>query len=257
MKTISRFLTPCAGLLSALALVTFSGVATAGQVNLVQNGDFEQTATNASSQFGSLFSSQQVTDWTTGGYNFVFKSGTADTTGAVGQYGSLKLWGPGDGAANGLPASSPTGGNFIGADGAYETSAISQIITGLIKGATYNVSFWWAGAQQAGFDGLNTEQWQVSLGSQTQKTAVAQNQDKGFTGWMQQSFSFTADGASDVLSFLAIGTPSGVPPFALLDGVTMTAKVPEPATWAILLAGLAGMGGSAFRRRNTAGRTAG
>ena len=62
---------------------------------------------------------------------------------------------------------------------------------------------------------------------------------------------FTADSTTDVLSFLANGTPSGVPPFALLDGVSMNAvtSVPEPASAAMLLTGLVGLAGFVRRRR--------
>lgn len=49
------------------------------------------------------------------------------------------------------------------------------------------------------------------------------------------------------LSFLAVGTPAGVPPFSLLDGVSMVA-VPEPQTWGMLGLGL-GLVGFAARRR--------
>ena len=74
-------------------------------------------------------------------------------------------------------------------------------------GETYAVTFEWAGAQQEGFDGLNTEQLEVSLGSQNQFTTVYDNAIHGFSGWMPQTFYFTADATSEVLSFLAIGTP--------------------------------------------------
>ncbi len=47
---------------------------------------------------------------------------------------------------------------------------------------------------------------------------------------------FTASGASDLLSFLAVGTPTGEPPFSLLDGVD--AEVPEPSS-VLLIAGVA------------------
>ena len=50
-------------------------------------------------------------------------------------------------------------------------------------------------------------------------------------------FTYTATAASEVLSFLATGTPSGVPPFALLDGVTLN-SVPEPGSLALLGIGL-------------------
>ena len=64
---------------------------------------------------------------------------------------------------------------------------------------------------------------------------------------MKQSFTFTATGPSEVLRFIAHGTPSGVPPFSLLDGVSMTAAVPEPATWAMMVLGF-GVIGRAMRR---------
>jgi hypothetical protein len=70
----------------------------------------------------------------------------------------------------------------------------------------------------------------------------------GFTGWTHTTFTFTADGFSEVLSFPAAGTPNGEPPFSLLDGVTMTA-VPEPASMAIMGSSLAALG---FIRRRRA-----
>ncbi len=107
---------------------------------------------------GRNYPSQQVTGWTTSDYNFVFQSGTADSSGATGQYGKLQLWVPNNGSANGLPASSPAGGNFIAADGDYIVAPISQTLNGLSPGQTIAVSFYWAGAQQYGFTGPTTEQ---------------------------------------------------------------------------------------------------
>ncbi len=152
-------------LLPAIALVALSGAAHAGP-NLVLNGDFEQTSQPGSFEFGSRYPSQQLTDWTTDGYNFVFQPGTADTTGAVGEYGALKLWGPADGSSNGLATTSPAGGNFVAADGAFAVGPISQTISGLTPGVSTAVSFYWAGAQQFGYNGPTTEQWQVQLGSE-------------------------------------------------------------------------------------------
>ena len=111
-------------------------------------------------------------------------------------------------------------------------------------------TFYWAGAQQQNFDGITTEQWQVSLGSEIQSTAVVTNVRDGFTGWVQQTFTFTPTAATEVLAFLAVGTPDGKPPFSLLDGVSLQQDtVPEPATWALMVAGL-GMTGLAVRRRS-------
>ena len=220
---------------AGLAAMALAALAISARADLVTNGSFEET-TNGSGEFDSFTT---PTGWASTGYNFIFASGTADTTGSyTPQYTEyLTLWGPNDGSVNGLPASSPDGGNFVAADGAFETGAISQTINGLSSGDTYAVGFWWAGAQQKGFNGVNTEQWKVGFGGQSQSTAVANNASNGFTGWMYQTFDFTADNTSDILSFLAIGTPNGVPPFSLLDGVSVNA-VPEPGSAAPILIGL-------------------
>jgi hypothetical protein len=247
------------GFSAAMALSTLAISARAD--DLVINGSFEvtnscNTSLGADSCVGSngqLGYNIIATGWTTTGYNFIFASGTADNGGANGQYGALQLWGPNDGSSNGLPASSPDGGNFVGADGAYDVGAIQQTINGLTAGNSYTVGFWWAGAQQYNYTGINTEQFQVSLGSQTQSTAVLTNASQGFTGWQYQTFTFIADNTSDVLSFLAVGTPSGQPPFSLLDGVTLYASVPEPSSWILVLSvlGLAG-GLRCFRSKKLA-----
>ncbi len=261
----------------SLAMTT-SGGAKAGP-NLVLNGSFTDISqdpnayTPGSGQIvNPYFTTAQgavtVSDWTSTGYNFLFASGAADTTGGIGQYGfqhdtplPLYLWGPNDGAPvyNTLPASSPDGGNYIAANGDSNFSgAIQQTISGLNVGTTYTVGFWWAGAQQKGYYGDTSEQWQVSFGGQTQLTPSLPNLTQGFTGWVYQTLTFQADSTSDVLSFLSIGMPGGVPPFALLDGVTVEspgglgpeggppAASPEPSTMVIIGTGL--IGASALRR---------
>ena len=256
---------------AALALAAAASLGQAAQAtNLVTNGGFETLLQpGVSGEFGDRFASQQVVGWSTAGYNWVFTPGSADTACNGGEYGCLQLHGPGNGTANGLPASSPLGGNYLGADGAFTTGAIYQQLSGLTPGKKYNVTFAYAGAQQAGFSGATTEGWVVDLspnilqdGDRRNNTlpSTAQitggdiggnlhNADHGFTGWQTQTFTFTAQTANDFLSFLAIGTPDGVPPFALLDGVT-AAAVPEPATWGLMVAGL-GLVGVAARRRMT------
>lgn len=207
-------------------------------VNLVQNGDFETVSKAGSYEFGDRYTAEQVANWSTSGYNFVFAPGTADTTGATGESGNLQLYGPGNGSANGLTATSPTGGNFIAADGAYNTAAITQTINGLVVGWTYQLSFYWAAAQQKGYSGSTTENWTVGFGNQTYTTATVTTPAQGFVPWMLATTTFRATSTSQVLSFLAAGTPSGQPPFSLLDGVVLTAA-PEPATWALLGLGAA------------------
>jgi len=237
--------------LSALALST---VTHAAPTELVANGGFEMLTFGP----GQLGYNTNATSWTSGvsnnpGYNFVFAAGTGDTTGSQGQYGGLSLWGPNNGSANGLPAASPFGGNYLALDGAFDAhgndhgTAISQTLSGLMPGQKYAITFAWAGAQQQGFNGDTTEGVQVSFGTQTQTTTILNNVSHGFTGWQRQTFVFTAQTANVVLSFLALGTPAGLPPFVLLDGITGTA-VPEAATIGLMGLGL-GLVAVARRRK--------
>ena len=154
------------------------------------------------------------------------------------------------------PSVSPTGGNFVGADGAYIVGSIAQTVTGLTVGQGYRLTFSWAAGQQFGFDGATTESWGVTFGSQSYNTVTVATPAHGFTPWRQDSLVFTASATSQVLSFLATGTPSGVPPFSLLDGVSLYAA-PEPATWALMLVGLIGIGLLARRRRGSSAMAAG
>ena len=218
--------------LACLALIP--PTAASASPNLVTNGDFEQTTMmDAQGNFTpEQMTTTNVTGWSTSGYNFVFGAGTASTVGSTGVYGPTYIWSGSAVAGGPVLSQSPTGGNFVGADGAFGVGAITQTLSGLMAGANYAVSFWWAGAQQSGYNGTTTEQWQVGLGNQTQSTAVVTDPSNGFTGWMQQTFIFQATGSSEVLSFLAAGTPGGEPPFSLLDGVSAT-QVPEPASMAL------------------------
>jgi hypothetical protein len=235
--------------LSAAALLTF---APSAQADLVTNGSFESTTNGARFQFESSHSGSpytSATGWTSdnsssNAYNFIFASGTADTTGVTGQDGPVTLWGSNDGGLNLIPASSPDGGNFVAADADFQIGAISQTIGGLTVGDTYTVGFWWAAAQQSGFDGASQQDWAVSLGGETLDTPTFNLPSHGFSGWMFQTLNFTADNTTDVLSFLAVGSTQ--PPFLLLDGVSMNAAVtnaavPEPGVVTLMITVLIGV----------------
>lgn len=236
-----------------VSVVALAGIATAAQANgpnLVSNGSFSTFTTGAAT--GSCSSGTQTavtgdpTGWTiTSGYSFIVNS--SNYSSFCGPSGTLGLYGP--------IGASPDGGNFLASDGGYLTGYISQPLT-LVTGATYSVSFYVAGAQQSGYTGATTDYWTVGLGNSagsgvSQTTPTINLPSATFSGWSLEQFNFVAQAASQVLWFLATGSPSGQPPFSLLDGVTTTqVSVPEPPTALVLLGGLLGLAGLRRVRRS-------
>ncbi len=201
-------------------------------VNLVANGDFSSSDYVQNNQFGAGYGGQGVTGWTgNGGYNIYFLAGTATTDSADSQYGGGRedLW-------NVTP--SPTGGNFVALDGASGVQGgLSQSVSGLTPGETYALTFSWGAGQLQSRTGATTEQLRATFGSQSYLTQTVANPSRGFTGWFTTTFDYTATAGNEMLSFLSVGTPSGLPPIATLDGVSLV-DVPEPGSIGVLAFGL-------------------
>nr|WP_294512941.1 PEP-CTERM sorting domain-containing protein [uncultured Rhodopila sp.] len=248
-------LTSLAG--GALLSVALTATAlTAQATNLVTNGSFEDIGTSSSQGFtivtGSLPGWDVTSSGTFNNYNALV-SGTATDS-----FGGPSAQGPAGYSPSYFwtdPGSSPDGGNFVAADGdSAFAKPISQTITGLTVGDVYSLVFYQAAAQQAGFNGATTEAWQVTFGGVTQTSATMNNADQGAVAWEQQTLSFTAVSATQVLSFLAVGTPNGLPPVSLLDGISLTPPTPPgpdpvPEPLSISLLGVSVIGIAAVRRR--------
>ena len=212
--------------LPLLALATLASPALAA--SYVLNGSFETaTATTTSS-----FQTAGVADWTNSdiGEALVFPS----------WYTNGYLFPPNVGLAGSFPQTSPDGGNFVFSDGDYHHSPILQTINGLTPGNSYDLSFYQALDQDTEpnvtVPGPVTAYWQVSLGTSVQNSPMMSGDGSipTFSPWTQQTMSFTANTATEVLSFFSIGT--GDPPLVMLDGVSLVDSAPEPAS--IWLAGL-------------------
>ena len=241
----------------AIGLAAFAISANAA---LITNGDFSTAScmgtgsvlascTSQSSPSGQVSYNVSLAGWSvpapSGSYTFLFTSGSQAGTGVTGQYGALSLLGPiTSDTLNG-------GGNFIGADAPFQPGAISQTVGGLTVGAQYVLSFDWAAAQQKGFSGATDDWWTATLGGVSKSTSKLSIGTGGFSGWNTASMTFTATSTSELLSFLAgSDSTSGEPPFALLDGVSLTqvTSTPEPASWTMLVGGLSLLGAARFSR---------
>ncbi|MEO9000789.1 MAG: hypothetical protein ABI287_04470 [Rhodanobacter sp.] len=223
--------------------------------NMVQNGDFSSTSPNQTTptQFngnsgacgidGRSWGGEFVSGWTTNtsGYAVWYPgAAAASSVQACTRYGNT-----GNQYLPSTVTGAPTGtSSFLGLDGDMGVgyAELSQTINGLTPGDKYTVSFYWASTQEMSRTGDTTERFDVSLGSELFPTATNSIGTHGWSGWSKESFTFTASSTSDILKFLSVGTPGGLPPFALLSDVSMVHNVPEPPVLALFGSGLFGLG---------------
>lgn len=213
-------------------------------VELIKNGSFE---------INKVADGQKL---------WIGKAGLADWSfdlrlDSTGKYSSNFTWVASPGTADkgdsegfgvyaGFPTNSPDGGDFIFADGDTNYNGVmSQMVSGLTVGQKYTLNFWQAAGQQAGKTGPTTEMWKVMFGNDVQYSTKFVLPEGGYADWQQQSMTFVASQTSQMLSFLAEGTPTGHPPISMLDGVSLKAAVgvPEPGTWAMMIMGFGAVAG--------------
>jgi hypothetical protein len=233
----------------SLALLCGVGGERAAAAPLVTDGTFQATSLTSpggyicknGSGVGSTCTSN-LTDWSSvcGSYGCTGSSTPSSLLFAGTSTVDFNAWNGGLGLAGSL-ANAPNGGNVVAIDGDvnYATS-IFQTITGLKVGDSYVLTFQQAAAQQLYTSGATTEQWQVTLGSHTDTSTLMHNASQSVVGWNGQSMFFIATATSEVLTFLALGTPTNEPPVVLLADVALT-EIPEPADFALLGAGALGL----------------
>jgi choice-of-anchor C domain-containing protein len=122
--------------------------------------------------------------------------------------------------------------------------SLSQILSGLTIGQTYQVSFDLAGNPDGG---SSTKVAVVTDGETTSTYDFLQGANsKSSMGWTTHTFNFKATGENATLTFSsAEETPYG----PALDNVSIFGAVPEPATWAMMIVGFGVVGASLRTRR--------
>ena len=258
---------------SVALAVNLLQVQQAQAVSFIQNGGFAPSGGRTASAYFN--NNSIVPNWTSTGYNFLVPGGTAFSTdmnaapNPSNSIGVVKLFAAANQKVYAANGSAANPGWFIAADGAFQQGPISQTLNGLSMGKDYDVTFFQAAGQQTGFTGDTTDQWAVNLGGTFNSASYIGPGTNAFTGgvtkfsalmsapsqapvsgWTPQKMTFTATASSQVLNFLAEGTPFGQPPFALLSGVDVTpAPVPEPLT---IMGTLFGLGAGARLRSKLA-----
>jgi hypothetical protein len=233
---------PTSNILKALLLIASLGVAqNAAAANILVNGGFEtdvQVGPNFA-QFNVPVGSSLITGW-----NVV--QGNVDLT-TTANYGPLTntLDPASVNDVDLIGNSQGTGGVFGGLSQSFATVAGQQYLL------TFDYSHNNGTFSAAGYAALVT----VADANSPSTTALSTTVSQAFgpAPWTLFSQIFTANSNSTLLSF--IDTQGGFNAGIYLDDVSvtpLTAGVPEPSTWAMMILGFCGLGFMAYRRRKSA-----
>jgi hypothetical protein len=155
-------------------------------------------------------------------------------------YSTLTGWtgvGAGIELRNNVVGVAPDGVNFVELDTTANSAMYQNVSTALNQSYTLSFQF-----QDRPGVGTSSQGLEISWGGNVVGTV---NNSVG-GNWQTVSYTLLGTGNIEALSFRAIGTSDSLG--TSLDAVSLTAAVPEPETYAMLLAGL-GLVGFAARRR--------
>ena len=202
-------------LVSALIASLFA-TASAHAAPMIINGSFEQSVTLSNGSWTTLNTAGATSGWISGANGYEVRYNVAGTA--------------------------KDGNYFVELD-TRGNSAISQIVQTTL-GQTYNLSFWYS--PRAGV--AETSNTIEALWNGGVVMTVTGNGNTS-SNWTEQTLLVTGTGGLDTLTFRAAGTSDSYG--GSLDKVSMTTAVPEPETYAMLLAGLGLMATVARRRKET------
>lgn len=145
---------------------------------------------------------------------------------------------------SGWPAGAADGVQYLDLVGYGSTGGIAQSFATAI-GQTYNLSFEYANNPGASSAAALVAVLGAPGISSVFSHSISTTND---LGWTTFTGSFVANSTTSLLAFT--NTVGGGNAGVLLDAVNVTAAVPEPATWAMMILGFVGVGFVAYRRRN-------